>query len=120
VDITALETSLYGTVQLVVRKDLHFTWPRAETPTEYISMGMNQDWNEAAKQALREMIDFLMKEKGLSKDDAYMLCSVAGDLHVTQLVDGNKGAHVAMPKGIFGNTRGAKPAGTVSPAKKSM
>lgn len=101
VDITALETSLIGTVQLIVRKDLHFTWPRAETPAEFISMGMNQDWNEAAKQALREMIDFLMKEKGLSKDDAYMLCSVAGDLHVTQLVDGNKGAHMVIPKRIF-------------------
>ena len=120
VDITALETSLYGTVQLVVRKDLHFTWPRAETPTEYISMGMNQDWNEAAKQALREMIDFLGKEKGLSKDDAYMLCSVAGDLHVTQLVDGNKGAHVAMPKGIFRNTNSAKQSSGASPSKKSM
>ena len=101
VDITALETSLIGTIQLIARKDLHFTWPRAESPAEYISMGMNQDWNEAAKQALRQMIDFLVQEKGLSKDDAYMLCSVAGDLHVTQLVDGNKGAHVVMPKSIF-------------------
>lgn len=101
VDITALETSLIGTIQLTARKDLHFTWPRAETPAEYISMGMNQDWNEAAKQALRQMIDFLVQEKGLSKDDAYMLCSVAGDLHVTQLVDGNKGAHMVMPKSIF-------------------
>jgi acetamidase/formamidase len=120
VDITALETSLYGTVRLIVRKDLHFTWPRAETPTEYISMGMNQDWNEAAKQALREMIDFLMKEKGLSKDDAYMLCSVAGDLHVTQLVDGNKGAHVAMPKAIFRSMSNAKNSGSASPSRTSM
>jgi acetamidase/formamidase len=106
VDITALETSLIGTFQLVVRKDLHFDWPRAETPSEYITMGMNQDWNEAAKQALRQMIDFLVQEKHLSRDDAYMLCSVAADLHVTQLVDGNKGAHVMLSKAIFTNSHG--------------
>ena len=119
VDITALETSLIGTVQLIVRQDLHFSWPRAETPAEFISMGMNQDWNEAAKQALREMIDFLMKEKGLSKDDAYMLCSVAGDLHVTQLVDGNNGAHMVIPKRIFLSAKHPAAGGSAGANKSS-
>jgi len=35
VDITAMETSLIGTFQLIVRKDMHLRWPRAETPTHY-------------------------------------------------------------------------------------
>jgi acetamidase/formamidase len=39
VDITALETALRGRFQLIVRKDLHFDWPRAETPTSWIAMG---------------------------------------------------------------------------------
>ena len=101
VDITALETSLIGTFQLVVRKDMHLKWPRAETPTHFITMGINEDLTEATKGALREMIDFLVKEKHLTRDDAYMLASVAADLEITQLVDGNKGVHAMIPKAIF-------------------
>ena len=51
--------------------------------------------------AVREMIDFLVNEKHLTRDDAYMLASVAADLHVTQLVDGNKGVHMMIPKVYF-------------------
>ena len=101
VDITALETSLIGTFQFVVRKDMHLKWPRGETPTHYITMGLNDDLNACATLALREMIDFLMTEKHLSRDDAYMLSSVAADLHITELVDGNKGVHMMLPKSIF-------------------
>lgn len=101
VDITALETSLVGTFQFVVRKDLHLRWPRAETPTHFITMGLNEDLNACTTLAVREMIDFLVNEKHLSRDDAYMLASVAGDLHITQLVDGNKGVHMLLPKAIF-------------------
>ena len=101
VDVTALETSLIGTFQFVVRKDMHLRWPRAETPTEYITMGMQSDLAEATKIAVREMIDFLMKEKHLTREDAYMLASVAADLHITQLVDEKNGVHMMIPKGIF-------------------
>ena len=75
VDITALETSLVGNLEFIVRKDLHATMPRAETPTAYISMGLNEDLTLAGQQAVREMIEFLVRTKGLSRDDAYMLCS---------------------------------------------
>jgi acetamidase/formamidase len=101
VDITALETSLVGTFQLIVRKDMHLKWPRAETPSHFITMGIHEDLNEATKMALREMIDFLVNEKHLTRDDAYMLSSVAADLDITQLVDGNKGVHAMIPKAIF-------------------
>jgi len=101
VDITAMETSLIGTFQFVVRKDMHLRWPRAETPTHFITMGLHEDLNEATKLAVHEMIDFLMNEKHLSRDDAYMLSSVAADLHITELVDGNKGVHMMIPKSIF-------------------
>src|SRR5262249_32823175 len=88
VDITALETSLVGTFQLVVRKDKHLRWPRAETPSHLITMGLHEDLQEATRMAVREMIDLLVTEKGLGRDDAYMLTSVAGDVVITQLVDG--------------------------------
>ena len=101
VDLTAIETSLVGTFRFVVRKDMHLTWPRAETPTHWITMGIDDDLTEATRIATREMIDFLATEKHLSREDAYMLTSVAADLAVTQLVDGPKGVHARIPKAIF-------------------
>src|SRR5262249_44121484 len=58
---------------------------------------------------VREMIDFLVTEKRLSRDDAYMLTSVAADLSITQLVDGNKGVHASIAKAIFGPATGRLP-----------
>jgi acetamidase/formamidase len=101
VTLTALETSLRGTVQISVRKGARLRWPRAETPTHYIAMGLSENLDEAAKLALREMIDFLVTEKKMTRDEAYILCSVAADLHVTQLVDGTKGVHAMIAKSIF-------------------
>jgi acetamidase/formamidase len=101
VDVTALETGLVGTFQFVVRKDMHLKWPRGETPTHFIAMGLNQDLTEALKTAVRESIDFLVTEKHLSREDAYMLSSVAVDFNVTQAVDGTKGVHGMIPKSIF-------------------
>jgi acetamidase/formamidase len=101
VDITALETSLVGSLEFIVRKDLKVKYPRAETPTHYISMGYDDDLSEATRIAVREMISFLVNDKHLSRDDAYMLTSVSGDVDITELVDGNKGVHVMLPKAIF-------------------
>jgi acetamidase/formamidase len=101
VDITAMETSLAGTFQFVVRKDLHWKWPRAETPTHWIAMGLDPDLDQATILATREAIDFLVTEKHLSREDAYALCSVAVDFDITQAVDGTKGVHAMIPKGIF-------------------
>lgn len=102
VSLTALETSLRGTVEVVLRKDMKLGWPRAETPTHFIAMGLHTDLDEAARLATREMIEFLVAEKGMTRDDAYMLCSLATDLRVTQLVDGTKGVHAMIAKEIFG------------------
>jgi acetamidase/formamidase len=101
VTLTALETSLRGTIQVTVRKGKRLNWPRAETPTHFIAMGLHPDLDEAAQLATREMIDFLVTEKGMSRDDAYILCSLAVDLRVTQLVDGTKGIHAMVAKSIF-------------------
>lgn len=98
---TALETSLRGTVELRVLKGQKLRWPRAETPTHFIAMGLNEDLDEATRLAVREMVDFLVAEKKMSRDDAYMLCSLAGDLHVTQAVDATKGVHLSLAKSFF-------------------
>jgi acetamidase/formamidase len=101
VDITALETSLTGTLRFFVRKGARLNWPRAETPTHFIAMGIDKDLDEAMKIAVREAVDLIVAEKKLDRDDAYMLCSIAVDFHVTQVVDGTKGVHAMIPKAIF-------------------
>jgi acetamidase/formamidase len=99
--ITAIETALRGTFQFIVRDDLSFIYPRAETPTHYITMGMDPDLDQCSVMALRDMIVLLGEKAGLSREDAYTLCSLAGDLHVTQTVNGNKGVHMMMAKSLL-------------------
>ncbi|MEP6493427.1 MAG: acetamidase/formamidase family protein [bacterium] len=101
VDITAMETSLVSRMQLVVRKDMHLTWPRGETPTHYIAMGVDKDLTQATKLAVRQAIELLVSVKGLSREDAYQLLSISSDVDITQLVDGPVGVHVMIPKAIF-------------------
>jgi acetamidase/formamidase len=99
--LTAIETSLKGTFEFIVRKDLKLTWPRAETPTHHIVMGLDKDLTKATKLAVREAIDFLVAHQDQSPDEAYMLTSLAVDFCITQLVDGTLGVHGMIPKGIF-------------------
>jgi len=101
IDITAMETSLTGVFQFVVRKDMHLKWPRAETPTHWITMGLDPDLTQAARIAGIETLDFLVNEKKMTRADAYALSSVAVDFEITQLVDGTKGVHAMIPKSIF-------------------
>jgi len=102
VNVTAIETAMEEAVfQFVVRKDMKLERPMAETPTHWITMGFHQDLDEAVKIALRDAIQFISQTKRLTPDDAYALCSLAVDLRVTQIVDGNKGIHAMIPKAIF-------------------
>lgn len=111
VDITALETQLTGTFQIILHKGSLETpnrllWPRAETPTAYISMGFHEDLRRATEMAIRNMIDFLADQDPdhahLSRADAYSLISVACDVNITQLVDLPRvGVHVVCPKAMF-------------------
>ena len=101
---SAVETSLKGEVQIILHKRGQIPLlkaPRAETPTHYMTMGLNIDLDEAARAATSEMLDFLVATKGLSRDDAYMLASASMDLIITQAVDGTKGVHAMLPKSIF-------------------
>jgi acetamidase/formamidase len=98
---TALETSLTGQIEVRLHKGQRLKWPRAETPTHYIAMGLDEDLDKATALAVREMVEFLVASRKLSRDDAYMLCSLAADLHVTQAVDGVKGVHATLAKSVF-------------------
>lgn len=104
--VTAIETALEGRFRLTVREDLTFTYPRAETPTHLITMGMHEDLDRCAEMALRDMIAWITDRTGLSREDAYMLCSLAGDLRITQTVNGNKGVHMMMETALVPEKQG--------------
>lgn len=105
--VTAIETSLQGKFEFIVRNDLTFKYPRAETPTHYITMGMDPDLDQCMVMALRDMIVLLGEKANLSREDAYMLCSLAADLRVTQAVNGSRGIHVMIEKSIVHPTKAA-------------
>ena len=99
--VTAIETALEGTFRLTIRDDMPIYFPRATTPTHLITMGMHEDLDRCVEMALRDMIVWITDRTGLSREDAYMLCSLAGDLRVTQTVNGNKGIHMMMQTALL-------------------
>ncbi len=101
VDQTGLETSLEGRLQFVVRKDMAMDWPQAETPTHWILMGFDPDLAKATEIAIREATEFLQERLGLTQGEAYSVVSMAVDLRITELVDGNVGVHAMVPKSLF-------------------
>jgi acetamidase/formamidase len=98
---TAIEASLNVLLQVVIRRDFAFPSPLLETPGEWIVHGFDEDLNLAMRGASLEMLRLLTEFKGLSRDDAYSLMSVAADFAVTQVVDGRQGVHVRIPRSIF-------------------
>ena len=96
--IAAVETALSGSFRLTVRKDMSLETPFAETPQNLISMGFDEDLDEAMRKAVRDMINLVVRRGSLSRNQAYMLLSLAGDLRITQVVDGEKGVHMLMRK----------------------
>jgi acetamidase/formamidase len=103
--VTAVETGLTGVFRIGLIKNANLSMPRAETPTHHIGMGFDEDLDDAAKTALRELIDWIVASSTLSFDDAYRLCSLVADMRVTQVVNQHKGVHMMLPKwtGLIGN-----------------
>jgi acetamidase/formamidase len=103
VSITALETAFpEARLTFIVGKDMmKLERPMFETPSHWGTFGFHNDLDEAVKIALRDMIEFLVTTKKLSRFEAYSLCSIQGDLRCTQVVTRPKAIHLMMPKAIF-------------------
>jgi acetamidase/formamidase len=99
--VTAIETALQGRFRLTIRRDMDVTYPEAETPTHLITMGMHADLDRCVEIALRRMITLVAARAGISREEAYMLCSLAGDLRITQTVNREKGVHMMMAKALL-------------------
>lgn len=98
--VTAIETALQGRFRLTVLKDRDLTYPQAETKSHFITMGMDADLDCCVEKALRDMIALVSERAGIGREDAYMLCSLAGDLRITQTVNREKGVHMMMAKNL--------------------
>ena len=96
--ITAIETGLIGTFRLTARADMKLAWPMAETPTHVMTMAFDPDLDDCVVIALRNMLDLICERTGITRYEAYTLCSLAADLRVTQVVNGSKGIHVMLEK----------------------
>jgi acetamidase/formamidase len=102
VNLTALECS-YEEIELqpIVRKDMKLTWPRIETPTDYIEVGFDEDLQKAFAIAIENTVTFLDTVKGLERYEAYSLAAMTADCRVSQVVDVRKGIHCMIPKSLW-------------------
>jgi len=102
--LTAVETGLTGVFKIDLIRNANLSLPRAETPTHHIAMAFDEDLDDAATDALRAMIDWIVASGKLTFEDAYRLCSLVADLRITQVVNQHKGVHVTLPKwtGLIG------------------
>ena len=95
---SAIEAGLTGTFELHLRDDMQLDWPLAETATHVITMAFHPDLDNCVVMALRDMVKVICLRTGLSREDAFSLCSIAADIRVTQIVNGNKGIHIMIEK----------------------
>jgi acetamidase/formamidase len=111
VNLTALECS-YKEIEIkpIVRKDLKTEWPWAETKTNWVFMGFDEDLNQAMKIAVDQTVNWLSKQTivPLSREESYALTSIVGDCRVSQVVDIRKGVHCLIPKSVFVNYKPAR------------
>jgi len=100
---TAMETPMRVVYEIgVIKGGRSFAEPQYETAEYYATTGFATTIDEAAKKATRYMIDYLIATRGLNRDQAYMLCSLAGDLKIAETVDApHMLVAMHMPKHIF-------------------
>lgn len=101
VNLTAIETSMRGRFRLTVQKGPAPAWPRAQTPTHWITIGLDARLDEAMRIAVRETVRFLGERLGLTPADAYSLASIGVDFEISQVVNDIKGVHAMIPKALF-------------------
>lgn len=99
---TAIEVPLRVVYQIELLKGKSMKEPQYETSAYYATTGFAPTIDEAAKKATLYMVSYLKEEKGLSTEEAYALCSLAGDLKIAEVVDmPNMLVTMHMPKSVF-------------------
>lgn len=103
VTVNAIETANTAVFQFILHKGKKLNAPRAETPTHYLTFGLDPDLDKAMRMAILETVDFLKEKQGYDFFRSYALASIGIDFRVTQVVDGTQGIHAMIPKKLFLN-----------------
>ncbi|MCL1926030.1 MAG: acetamidase/formamidase family protein [Syntrophorhabdaceae bacterium] len=99
---TAIEGHVNATLQFSLNKNVKLIEnPVLNSSTKWTVHGFDEDLNQAIRRCALEAIAFLCANYGLSREEAYALLSIAGDFHVTQVVDRKKGVHCSIRKALF-------------------
>lgn len=110
--VTAIEAPMFVTARLSVRSDLDIEQPQFRTSgpftatgrdeSMYATTGISEDLLDATKRATRQMVDHIHGERGLSREEAYILASVVVDLKINEIVDApNWVVSAYLPESIF-------------------
>ncbi len=105
VNLTALETAMTVTLRFVLHRHSALRSPMAETAEHYLVLGLHEDLDQAAREAVQRTIDVLEAFGGFDRVEAYSVASLAVDLEITQIVDGVKGVHARIPKRLVAPQR---------------
>lgn len=92
----AIECPVEARLTLDLRDDLELSWPIARTADAWLTFGFDEDLGRAARIALDGMLDLMERERGIPRDEAPVLASVAVDLRVTQIVNLSVGVHAVL------------------------
>jgi acetamidase/formamidase len=109
--VSAIECDMKATLRFRLHKR-SITTPRFHVPGPltplvdaggyHATMGIDADLMQGAKKAVRAMIEWITEDHGLAPEDAYVLCSVSGDLKVLEIVDaGVWNVSIALPLAVF-------------------
>ncbi|MGC9779613.1 MAG: acetamidase/formamidase family protein [Candidatus Heimdallarchaeota archaeon] len=98
---TAVEIDAEVTIRFVVNKKKKIVRPQYETADYFMTTAWGETTDDAARIALKDMVDWLVAEKNLTKEEAYALCSCSVDMRISQLVDVTPGVRAVLPKRIF-------------------
>jgi acetamidase/formamidase len=93
---TAIETSVRVTARFDLRQAEHLPEPQFITAPgrgaeaaegSYVTTASGSDLFDCSRRAVRYLIDFLQRDRGLTRQEAYVLCSVAANLRIEEIVD---------------------------------
>jgi acetamidase/formamidase len=98
----AIECPVEGRLTLDVRDDLELDWPIARTADAWLTFGFDEDLGHAARIAVDGMLDLMERERGIPREEALVLASVAVDMRVTQIVNLAVGVHAVLRDDALG------------------
>ncbi len=97
----APETDAEVTFHVELLKGKTIRRPRIVTHDRYMALASAKTLEDAVKLAVRDSIDLLMEEKGLTEDEAYLLITIKADIEICQVVDPLVTVRVAMDRDFF-------------------